>query len=682
MWLSLCFLLGILFAFASYWREKQRKRFRLNTIYLLSLIRFIGVTFLSFLLIRPITETHQQNVEKPITVVLHDNSISVQQHLQANPNWKDELKEKISGIDDQSEIAFYAFDGDLTNGWDSLNAKGTSTNMSAALEKIGIRYAGRNLAAVVMISDGLFNEGNYPIYAAQNLQVPIHTIGIGDTTIYKDVFISDVQCNKTTFLGNEFPILVNIETRLAQQQNLEVVLKNKGQIIDKKNIRPEGKRTFHSIQFNTQSKQLGIQHYTVDISTIEGEKNTSNNHYDCFIEVLDDRQKILIVGAAPHPDIQAIMQSINQSESFKAEFVTAEEWKGKAEDNGLTIFHGLPNQAQQVNIINGYIANKKPCLFVWSQSTQMSLFNLLETGIQLQGANGNREERTPIVDGQFNYFQISDEIKTQSNQWPPLSIPFGKLALSPGVVSYFQQQVGNLNTGFPLVAFQSADVAKIGCVMGEGLWRWRMTSFVQTKNHEAFDGMIGSWAQFLVDKNKDHLFKVNTKKKWAYNQPVVFQANLYDESMKPLMGQNIQLTLWNEKGEKRNYPFVPGNNGYQLELGLLEPGGYQFKAEANNGAQKLESNGTFIVENVQLEMMNTWANHDVLRNLAKETSGTFFNSSALDSLESKLRNQQNFVSVAYDESNREEWIDWWPILLILLTSFGAEWMIRKWQGGY
>jgi hypothetical protein len=152
--------------------------------------------------------------------------------------------------------------------------------------------------------------------------------------------------------------------------------------------------------------------------------------------------------------------------------------------------------------------------------------------------------------------------------------------------------------------------------------------------------------------------------------------------MKPLMGQNIQLTLWNEKGEKRNYPFVPGNNGYQLELGLLEPGGYQFKAEANNGAQKLESNGTFIVENVQLEMMNTWANHDVLRNLAKETSGTFFNSSALDSLESKLRNQQNFVSVAYDESNREEWIDWWPILLILLTSFGAEWMIRKWQGGY
>lgn len=666
----------------SYWREKQRRRFGVNTIYLLALIRFIAVTFLSFLLIRPITETHEENIEKPITVVLHDNSLSIKEYLNAHPEWKKDLTQKLAGLQDQSELAFYAFDGNLTNGWDSLNASGASTNMSAALEKIGIRYAGRNLAAVVLISDGLFNEGNYPIYAAQNLQVPIHTIGIGDTNVYKDVLISDVQCNKSTFLGNEFPILVNIETRLAQGESLEVILKNKGQIIDKKNIQPEGKRTFHSVQFNTQSKQLGIQHYTIDVTVAQGEKNTTNNHFDCFIEVLDDRQKILIVGAAPHPDIQALMQSINQSESFKAEFVAAEKWNGKADDNGLTIFHGLPNQAQQVTTIKGLIANKKPCLFVWSQSTQMSLFNLLQTGIELQGANGNREERTPVVDQKFNYFQIPDGIKSQSNQWPPLSIPFGKLAQSPGIVSYFQQQIGNLNTGFPLVAFQSSDVAKIGFVLGEGLWRWRVNSYIQTKSHETFDGMVGSWAQYLVDKNKDHLFKVNTKKKWAYNQSVVFQANLYDESMKPLLGQNINLTLWNEKGEKRSYPFVPGNTGYQLELGMLEPGSYQYQADATNGARQLKQTGTFIVENVQLEMMNTWANHDVLRNLAKETSGSYFNSSQIEGIEDKLRLQQNFVSVAFDESNREEWIDWWPILVILLTAFSAEWMIRKWQGGY
>jgi hypothetical protein len=185
-----------------------------------------------------------------------------------------------------------------------------------------------------------------------------------------------------------------------------------------------------------------------------------------------------------------------------------------------------------------------------------------------------------------------------------------------------------------------------------------------------------------VDKNRDHLFKVNTKKNWSYNQPVVFQANLYDESMKPLLGQNIQLSLWNEKGEKRDFPFVPGSNGYQLELGLLEPGSYRYQAQANNGAQKLTQAGSFIVENVQLEMMNTWANHDVLKSLAKETKGTFFTANGLDSLEIKLRQQQNFVSVAFDESNREEWIDWWPILVVIVLSFATEWFIRKWQGGY
>jgi hypothetical protein len=152
--------------------------------------------------------------------------------------------------------------------------------------------------------------------------------------------------------------------------------------------------------------------------------------------------------------------------------------------------------------------------------------------------------------------------------------------------------------------------------------------------------------------------------------------------MKPLLGQSIQLSLWNEQGEKRDYPFVPGNTGYQLELGLLEPGSYRYQAQANNGTQKLTHSGSFIVENVQLEMMNTWANHDVLKSLAKETNGTFFTPSELDSLAIKLREQQNFVSVAFDESNREEWIDWWPILVVIILSFATEWFIRKWLGGY
>jgi len=550
LWLWLCFLLGLIVAGVSYWREKQRKRYSTNIIYVLALARFIGITFLAFLLIRPITETHHQTIEKPITVVLHDNSLSIQDFIQSHPDWIEQLKQKVNSVGAQTDLIFYAFDGDLRDGWDSLNAKGASTNMSIALEKIGVRYAGRNLAAVVMVSDGLFNDGQYPIYSAQNLQVPIHTIGIGDTNMYKDVFISDVQSNKNTFLGNEFPIIANIETRLSQNESLEVVLKHKGQVLGKQNIKADGKRTFHSVQFSAQSSQLGLQHYIIEVTVLKDEKNIKNNRFDCFVEVLDDRKKILIVGAAPHPDINALLESINQSESFMAEYISADEWNGKSSGDGLTIFHGLPNTAAQVGSINDILSNKKPCLFVWSQSTQASLFNLLQAGVNLQGANGNREERGPATDPRFSYFQIPESVQSQIHQWPPLNIPFGKLSLSPGISSYFQQKLGNLNTGTPLVAFQSSDVAKIGFVFGEGIWRWRISNFIQSKNHQTFDEMIGSWAQYLVDKNKDHLFKVSTKKKWAYNQPVVFQANLYDESKKPLLNQNIKLNIWNEKGEK------------------------------------------------------------------------------------------------------------------------------------
>ena len=46
---------------------------------------------------------------------------------------------------------------------------------------------------------------------------------------------------------------------------------------------------------------------------MQGEVTYSNNVQDIFIEVMDGREKILILAAAPHPDIAAIKQLIIQN---------------------------------------------------------------------------------------------------------------------------------------------------------------------------------------------------------------------------------------------------------------------------------------------------------------------------------------------------------------------------------
>lgn len=38
------------------------------------------------------------------------------------------------------------------------------------------RYAGRNLGAVILATDGLYNEGSNPLYAYPELKVPVFTV--------------------------------------------------------------------------------------------------------------------------------------------------------------------------------------------------------------------------------------------------------------------------------------------------------------------------------------------------------------------------------------------------------------------------------------------------------------------------------------------------------------------------
>ncbi|MEN9394109.1 MAG: hypothetical protein RL362_330, partial [Bacteroidota bacterium] len=64
------------------------------------------------------------------------------------------------------------------------------------------------------------------------------------------------------------------------------------------------------------------------------------------------------------------------------------------------------------------------------------------------------------------------------------------------------------------------------------------------------------------------------------------------------------------------------------------------------------------------------------------TGGQFYLPNSIDQCISDLELQKNLVSVSYDESTREEWIDLWPLYVLLIVLFSSEWIMRKRLGGY
>ncbi len=677
-----CILLGALFATVLYFRENKRKRFEQNWIFTLAGLRFVGITLLSFLLLRPILENVRQTIEKPIVVVLQDNSSSVQPDLIDRSSYLEPLQNQMNALGEDVEVIYYHFDENLQPGLDSANGEGEVTAGSKAIEQAATRLSGRNISAFILATDGLFNKGSYPLYAAKNLNLPFFTIGLGDTTIYKDILIQDVQCNRVCFLGNRFPIKVQIESRLAQGDQTQLSILHKGKNIGNQVISFNQDRTFSEHEFEINAEEAGIQRFIVQLATINGEQITTNNQFEFFIQVIDDRQKINIVSHSPHPDIKAIKEAIEHSENYAAVYTPASDWRADNSEFGLTILHGMPSNVQEQSAIKQLMIQGKPLLFIWTQQTDLALFNQLNTGINIQSTGTLYEDIKGGWNKDFTFFKTPDLLVQHAQQFPPLKVPFGKITLSNDMSAQFLQKIGSLQSNQPLIAFHQNQVAKMGWIGGEGLWKWRLMDFVQSKNHDAFDEWVTTWIQYLCTQNQDEKLKVITQKKWTAQQNIGFQGSLYDESFQPIANQNIALTIINEEGGKLEYSMIPQGDQYQLGVGKLPSGSYEYTAKSFNGTKEVFDRGHFVVEAIQLEKLNTLARHGGLRNISYETGGKFFKKYALDSLSVELKKLPHLVSASYSEQNREEWIDLEWILFLLIAIFGSEWFIRKSLGSY
>ena len=212
LWFLLfCFALGaIVTALLYYHNSKYNLSVWLTR--LLTVTRFLLVSLLSFLLLSPLLKTSLRNVEKPVIIVAQDNSSSVlinKDSLFYKTTYKKNLEEFIAALREDFDVGVYSF-GDKVK--DTLNLKFTenSTNISAFFDEMQSRYTNRNVGAVVLASDGIYNKGKNPLYASSYASYPIYTMALGDTTVYRDIFISKINSNNFAYLGNKFPVEIDV----------------------------------------------------------------------------------------------------------------------------------------------------------------------------------------------------------------------------------------------------------------------------------------------------------------------------------------------------------------------------------------------------------------------------------------------------------------------------------------
>jgi len=682
----LCLALGLLFSYLLYRNSSFSRDLPKRLFYIVSGARFLLISFLSFLLLGPMLKVVSREVERPIVIIAIDHSKSL-------VNTKDSAKvlAKVNSFLEKAKADLPAdFDlkilsfGDHVreNASEGFNDK--ATDFTSLYDAIDIKFANRNVGAIVIASDGIYNEGSNPVYGPDRIKVPIYTLAFGDTTIRKDAAIAKVNLNKVALLGNSFPMEVMLDAKQCSGRNLLLsVAEDTAQIVFSKSIVVTSNDFRMNVPLFLDAKKKGISRYRISITKLDGEVTYLNNATDVFINVIENKQKVLILSSAPNPDIAALKNAIESSINYEVLSMPVNDFTGRVSDYNLCILHGLPAKNNAASILIDNLKNAGvPLWFILSSNTDINTLNNLSSGIQVANNRGSVQDVYPSLSNGFSLFTFSDLLSEKIKEWPPLTAPFGVYSMKSGSSTLLNQKIGSITTTQPLMVFSEQGNCKSVVLGGEGLWRWRLADYNSNGNHELSNELILKTVQFLSVKDDKSPFKINFKNAFKENEAVIFDAELYDESGQLTNVPEAKITITDQN--KRQFPYVFSRNdkAYTLNIGQFPVGKYTYKAEVKLGDMLFNRSGEFSVNALQLETVNTVANHQLLNSISVRSGGKMFIDEKYQDLIDVLKKQEDLKPMSFTRKKMEDMIDFTWVFFTLILLVTTEWFIRKRSGGY
>lgn len=688
----LCIALGALYAAVLYYRDKtfdEKTRASQWWRWAMSFFRFVAVSVLAILLLSPFLRTRSTQTFKPIVALVHDNSESIRNALGKDTAiFQKQVAQLADQLSSKYEVVQYSAGDALKKGTDfSLSDK--STDLSSAIEELNSTYYNQNLGAVVLISDGIYNRGVNPVYSAGKSAYSIYTVALGDTTVQKDQKLSNTYYNKIAYLHDHFGVKVDVEANNLSGKNVklnvyEISSGAEPKLLQTKEISYNSANYFQSYDFILSADRVGVSHYRLSLSNTEGEATYKNNTRDIFVEVMDGRQKILLVANSPHPDIAALKTAIESNRNYQLDVDYAADFSRKLNDYNLVILHQLPSATQRIqHILTEAKSLKKPLLFIVGSQTLIPEFNKAQDVLIIKTNGGKYNDVVAAVRKDFTLFTLSDKTMQTLPALPPLNNFFGDYVANPAAKVLLNQKINSVSTDFPLWMFSDVGEAKTGVIAGEGLWRWRLYDYKMNKNQDATNELINKTIQYLSVKADKRPFRVNIAKNiFQDNEAITFDAQLYNANYELVNSPDVNLKITGEDGKSYDYKFNKTEKAYELNAGFLPAGNYNYTASVQFGNGTLNASGKFSVSSLQLEELRTRADYQVLFQLATQHNGTMHSLANMDKIADEINAKNQLKPVLYDSFFTESAINLRWIFFLLLLLISLEWGLRKYLGGY
>jgi hypothetical protein len=675
---------------------------------LLMSLRGTALFLILLVLLEPVLHLNSSTTELPRIAVLMDNSKSMRivDHAGARSAILDSLlrADGLRTLGRKASLRYYTFGVGLRPfdppERDSLRFSEEGTDLSTALRSLQREQAVHHLDAALLLSDGTYTLGQNPLYAAEELGLPLFAVGIGDSAEQKDLLVTGVLANGTAFSGTPTPVDVRIRSSGFSSESTVVRLFQGTRELARATLRLEPGTHEYSVPVVYTPMDEGRIRYTAEVLPLHGELTELNNRKSFVVRVLKSKLRLLVLAGSPGPDLTVLRQTLQEEKNFAVQAFAARPSGGFYEGQMLResvdsadclILLGFPSAGAGESIlqwISGAAERNTPLLFIAGKSLDYSKLQEISAWLPFTVDLPSPVERmvSPQVSPSFqDHPLLTLERSDAFAAWPKLPPIYQTLTVFRARAESMvlaTTLVDGVPVQDPLLLARSLGRQRTVALLGYGIWRWKLMTQGDPQTAGFYSDFVSTSIRWLTSPPDARQLRVQPLKDvFVQGEPADFLGQVYDPTMKPRDDARVTVSIRSGDRVVDVDLQQAGNGRYEGSLDGLGEGEYTYRATAHAGEQTVgQDSGRFSVGEPSLEFQDTRAMPSILQRLAQTTGGVFLSPARFDSISEILTSRSSLAPHTVQRSTRVELWNWQITLLLVVLLLAAEWILRRKSG--
>ncbi|MDD4223890.1 MAG: hypothetical protein PHD87_04830 [Candidatus Cloacimonetes bacterium] len=631
--------------------------------WLLFSLRSLSLSVLLLLLISPILYYIRSLSEKQQILVLTDVSASMELSgvsAKSKKAWLEapgrELAAKFAAAG--YELHHYDFSTGLEDARDN-------TLLAPALAELAQEHDFSRVKGVVLLSDGWLRDSS--LSQVKQLGSPFYAIA--DTLAPKKADLSVVRALTNRQAYRSEPTLIRAEVK-ADNYNGPVAVKlwlGKNLIATQNVQLKDGIST--NVDFTHRFAQTGFYPFRVEVSASGiGERSQNNNSYPGALEVLSDKQRIVVISDSPAWDNKFTVDAISANPRWE---VSHYRVQGGRVFSGEAAAGDLPgaNLAALVLINNGglqlsgevlnYVtsAHKRGVGILWQGLPVPELASILPL------------QRSNITTSYQGFLALSPA----AARYPMLSFDDAELREVPPLDYYYvtasrgAEVLGTIDNpqNSPAIAVSTAGSAKTLALAFLNLWKWQLQSA-----GGGYQTLLANSLTWLANTSQSG-YEAIYNSSYFLGEEINLRLRAQDDIRSLRLDLAPELTVTDASGKEVFRDFMTQSGGeYSARFSLDEAGAYGFQIADKVSGEK--SGGRLNVADSSIEARDFDFNQPLLSWLTSDTGGKLLNPASLKDfqpLPAQIRKLDQRADIPLYRK-------WW-VLATFIIAFCLELFLRR-----